>query len=116
MIFYKSELHEEETNTLLEKFGLKDVSNDIEYGSFAYLVGATGKAFHIMKFIDDENHVDVDGLLEMIGVFSSSEKSMIKFALQCFNKSFSDIILADVMWSLDETNTKVVKQAIDIRY
>ena len=49
-----------------------------------------------------------------MGVFSSSEKNMIRFALQCFNSSIDDIKLADIMYSLDNENVKVIKQAIDL--
>ncbi len=54
--------------------------------------------------------------LKLWGFFSTSEQGMIRFALQCFNGSIDDIKLSEVMRSLDDENTKMIKQAIDIRY
>lgn len=115
-IYFKSELHEEQTNLLLEKMGKASLLKDIEYGSFAYIVGATYKVNQIMQTVDENNSIDLDELYNIIGVFSSSEQGMIRFALQCFNSSIDDIKLGDVMRPLDDENTKVIKQAIDIRY
>lgn len=115
-MYFKSDYHEEQTNLLLEKFGKTDVLQDIEYGSFAYIVGATYKAEKIAETIDEDNTIDLDELYEIIGVFSSSEQGIIRFALQCFNSSIDDIKLSDVMRPLDDENTKVIKQAIEIRY
>lgn len=116
MIYFKSDFHEEQTKILLEKFKKEDVLQDIEYGSFSYIVGATYKAKQIAEAIDEDNTIDLDDLYEIIGVFSSSEQGMIRFALQCFNNSIDDIKLGDVMRPLDDENTKVIKQAIEIRY
>ncbi|GAB2560880.1 hypothetical protein [Gracilibacillus alcaliphilus] len=66
------------------------------------------------KAIDVEGSLDVGELYEIMGVFSSSDKNMIRFALQCFNSSIDDIKLADVMHGLDGQNIKVIKQAIDL--
>lgn len=115
-MYFKSDYHEEQTKMLLEKFRKSDVLQDIEYGSFAYIVGATYKAEKIAETIDEDNTIDLDKLYEIIGVFSSSEQGMIRFALQCFNSSIDDIKLSDVMRPLDDENTKVIKQAIEIRY
>lgn len=114
-MYFKSDYHEEQTKMLLKKFRKSDVLQDIEYGSFAYIVGATYKAEKIAETIDEEG-IDLDKLYEIIGVFSSSEQGMIRFALQCFNSSIDDIKLSDVMRPLDDENTKVIKQAIEIRY
>lgn len=115
-IYFKSNLHEELTKLLLEKMGKESLLQNIEYGSFAYVVGATYKVNQIIHTIDDDNNIDLDELYNIMGVFSTSEQGMIRFALQCFNTSIDDIKLSDVMRPLDDENTKVIKQAIDIRY
>lgn len=114
-IFFKDELHKEQTELLLNKFGISSIQEDSYYGTFSYIVGATYKSNHIAKTIYD-CQIDVDEIYEMIKVYSSSEKYMIRFALQCFNGSIDDIRLSDVMHSLDDVNAIVVKQAINIRY
>ena len=115
-LFYKDEVHERQTNEMLEKFCLSSIKQDAECGVFAYIVGAVYKVPHLIECIDNEGSIDLDLLYEKIAVFSSSEKHMIRFALQCFNGSLDDIPLSNVMWSLDAKNTRVIKQAIDIRY
>lgn len=116
MIFFKNDLHEEGTKLLLVKMGKTDVLQDVEYGTFAYIVGAIYKAKQVVKVIDGDGSINLDYLYEIIGVFSSCEQAMIRFALQCFNNSMDDIPLGEVMRSLDNENTKVIKQAIEIRY
>ncbi|AXI00546.1 hypothetical protein DV702_12935 [Sporosarcina sp. PTS2304] len=116
MTYFKSDWHEEETSFLLEKLGVQTLAQDTEYGSFAYVIGATCKAKQIARTIDEEGTIDVDEVHELMGVFSSSEQGMIRFALQCFNNSIDEIPLGEVMRPLDEENTKVIKQAIDLRY
>lgn len=116
MVYYKSDFHEEQTQLLLDKFNLATITQDVEYGALAYVVGATYKATHVLKTIDEYNTIDTDKLHEAMGVFSSSERNMIRFALQLFNGGMDDINLSDVIYSLDSENIKVIKQAIDIRY
>lgn len=85
MIYFKDRLHEEQTNILLEKMGEKSVLQDIEYGSFAYIIGATYKAKDVIKSIDEHNNIDLGLLYDTFSVFNASERVMIRFALQCFN-------------------------------
>jgi len=115
-MYFKDNVHEEQTYALLEMFQVKAITQNIEYGAFAYMVGATYKAKQIMKCIDDDKSINLDKFYKTIGVFSSSEQSMLRFALQCFNSSIDDIKLSDVMRSLDNMNVKAVKQVIDMRY
>ena len=115
-MYYKDKVHEEQVKCLLNKLKLEKISQDIKYGTFAYIVGATYKAKYIMKIIDEDNNIDLDMLYDEIDVYSTSEQHMIRFALQCFNYSIDDIQLGETMRSLDALNTKVIKQAIDIRY
>lgn len=111
-IYFKSEEHEAQMSRLLDKLG----NDSLEYRVFAYIVAATYKADQILKVIDDEGYIDVDEVYDVIGVYSGSERCMIRFGLQCFNGGIDDIKLGDVMRSLDSDNTRVIKQAIDMRY
>lgn len=115
-MYFKDDVHKSQTEFLLQKFGLPDVYSNVEYGSFAYLVGAVYKAKDVVKCFDEFNSIDTERFNKVISVYSSSEKSMLNFALQCFNKSLSDITIADTFWSLDDVNTDILKKAIDIRY
>ncbi len=114
--FYKSDFHREETARLLKRLGQStDITKDVYYGTFAYIVGATYKVSQIWDTVDEDG-IDLERLLETIDPYSVSEKIMIRFALQCFNSRLDDISISDVMRHLDDENTKVIKQAIDIRY
>jgi|SRR5699024_3734119 len=115
-MYFKDEEHKEGLEFLLSKFGLSDVESDVYYGSLAYLVSATGKERKIVKTFKRDGSVDSDKYMEIIQVYSSSEQALLKFALQCFNSRLSKITIADVFYSLDSQNSKVVKQAIEIRY
>ncbi|GAF66428.1 hypothetical protein BTS2_3329 [Bacillus sp. TS-2] len=113
-IFYKSDYHEEQTKLLLNKFDKPSIKSDLEYGVLAYIIGATFKAKNIESTIDNEGSIDLEQLYEIMAVFSSSEKNMIRFSLQCFNKSIDNITLSEVMHGLDDDNVKVIKQAIEL--
>jgi hypothetical protein len=115
-VYYKDEVHEEKTMEILKKFEQTTIHQDVEYGAFAYIIGATYKAEYIIQCIDEDGNIDLDDLFEVMGFFSTSEQGMIRFALQCFNSSIDDIKLSEVMRPLDDENTKMIKQAIDIRY
>lgn len=115
-IYFKDEVHHAQTKKLLTKFRKKNITDDLEYGALSYVVGATYKADYLLQVIDEENTIDLDILYENMKVLSHTEQSMIKFALQLFNHSVNDIKLSDVMRSLDSDNTKVIKQAIEIRF
>lgn len=60
--------------------------------------------------------MDLDILNEAMSVYSSSEISMIRFALQLFSSSLDDITIPEVMRSLDNENEIVIVQAILFRY
>lgn len=115
-MYYKDEMHKEQTMEILKKFGQTTIHQDVEYGAFAYIIGATYKAEYIIQCIDEDGNIDLDDLFEIMGVFSTSEQGMIRFALQCFNGSIDDIKLSEVMRPLDDENMKMIKQAISIRY
>ena len=112
-LVFKDIHHETDFFYLIDK--LNRPLTDREYGSLAYLIAATGKTGALADLFDDEG-VDVPQLQERMGVFSSSERSMIRFGLQLFNSRIDDIKLHDVFWSLDEENAKVIKSVIDYRF
>ena len=112
-LYWKSEQHKEDYEKLMDKLDANP--RDRYRKSFSYLVSATGKAEYLLK------HVDMIGVAskfikEEIEPYSPSERNMILFALQLFNNDMSDIILPDVVLSLDSENYKCVIQAIHIRY
>lgn len=118
MVFkFKSELHKKQTYDLLKKFGKEEITDDKEYGSFAYIVGATYIADSVERAIDeDDRTLDIDKIQEILGVCSGGERRMLRFALQCFNNSLDDITIGEVMSSLDEENKDVICYAIMLRY
>lgn len=110
---FKDESHEADFWFLIEK--VDRPLSDREYGSLMYMIATSGKTDALLDLIDSDG-VDVEILQERMGVFSSSERAMIRFGLQLFNSSIDDIKLADVFWSLDEENVKSVKSVIDYRF
>lgn len=115
-LYFKSDLHKEQTLKILNVFNKLSISSDLYYGCLAYVVGATYKADCLIKAIDEDKTVDLDRLYKNIEILSHSERVMIRFGLQLFNSHFDDIKLSDVMQSLDSDNIKVIKQAIDLFY
>lgn len=115
-VYFKNPEHEQQTKIIMEKFNWPNVPLSVEYTLFAYIVAATGKAKQIVPLIDDDNYIDIDNLYKTIAPYSNSERSMIRFALQCFSSSIDQIPLSDVMCSLDSSNIKVIKYAIDTLY
>lgn len=116
MIYFKSDLHKKHTYNLLKKFNENKLENDVYIGAFAYLVGAVFKADRIEKMIYDDGTIEIEGIYNEIKYYSTSEKAILRFALQLFNSSIDNIMIVDVMQSLDSKNIKAVKQAIDIRF
>lgn len=114
-IYYKDEWHEQETALLLKQMSIQSIQEDLSYGLLAYIIGSVYKAKHLKHALDKDG-VDLDVLLPKLEVYSSSERAMIRFALQCFNGNIDNISLNDVMYNLDENNVRVIKQAIDLRY
>lgn len=122
-MYFKNDYHEKETVQLLKKLGKFDESKsidgnilqDVEYGALAYIIGATYKADFLERAFSTEG-IELEKIYEIIGPYSSAEKGMIRFALQCFNSNMDDIKFSDAMYSLDGENTNVIKQAIDFLY
>ena len=116
-LYFKDQQHEEDSNCFLNAFGKSDFTTDVEYGVLSYVLGAVNKKKDLMLAVDEEMMgIDIEKLYEILDVYSSSERSMIRFGVQCFNASIDDIKLADVVSSLDNENLCVVKTALDLRY
>ncbi|OCX60525.1 hypothetical protein BFM98_20465 [Lysinibacillus sp. AR18-8] len=115
-LYFKSDLHKEQTLKILNVFNQLSISSDLYYGCLAYVVGAIYKADCLIKNIGEDKKVDMDVLFKDMEVLSHSERVMIRFGLQLFNSNLDDIKLSDVMKSLDSDNIKVIKQAIDLFY
>ena len=112
-LFFKDEIHESQFNAILDTVG----ADNIEVTTLAYLTAATYKGKRLIeekalnyKFIDDEK------FLEVIAPYSSSEKGLLRFALQCYNRHYDTITLPEVLQPLDETHHKIVKNALTLRY
>lgn len=114
-LYFKDQQHEEDSNCFLKAFGKSDFTTDVEYGVLSYVLGAVNKKKGLMLAVDEEG-IDIEKLYGILDVYSSSERSMIRFGVQCFNASIDDIKLADVVSSLDNENLRVVKTALDLRY
>lgn len=115
-LYFKDDLHEAQTAELLEKFNLSTIKQDVERGALIYIVGAVYKGSYLIKCIDEYGDIDFDDFYDYIALFSTTEQEMLRFGIQCFNGSIDDIKLSEVMRSLDDRNTVVIKEAINIRY
>lgn len=103
-MYFKSEKHEELFNYYLSTFS----HNEENVFWFSYLVAASGKDFE--KEI--KNGVDDEAMLEKIKVFSSSEKHLIKLALNVFNGS-CEVNLKRMIEAFDEENMKVLREYLN---
>lgn len=86
---------------------------DPYYTSLALLWSATDKD-ELLSCVS--SGVKLDIVEKVIESYSTSEKALIRFGLQCFNEKFDDITLPEVLENLDSKNIAIVKQAIAIRY
>lgn len=114
-MFFKDEYHQKLAEKLMKQFGFNSLEDDREYGAFCYVASATYKEKDLLNIASTEG-IDLDELEQKMGVYSNSERSMIRFGLQLFNSGIDDISLPDVLHSLDEQNEKVIVQSILFRY
>lgn len=109
-MYFKNDEHKELFMSLKEKAGQ---GNDCEYTAAIYVLSAMGKSVekHVqpgaIKFLD---------LFKDAEVWSSSERSLLRLAATLFNASTWPVTIEDVFYSLDEENTRVALQALEIRY
>lgn len=114
-MFFKDEYHQELAVKLMNEFGFQNLEDDREYGAFCYVAAATYKEKDLLSIASPEG-IDLDELEQKMLVYSTSERSMIRFGLQLFNSGIDDIILPEVLSSLDDKNEKVIMQSIIFRY
>lgn len=114
-MYFKDDYHKKTALELMNLFGFDNLEEDKELGSFCYVASATYKFEDLQSVISPEG-LDLDTLEQMILVYSPSEMSMIRFALQLFNQNIDDITIPEVFSSLDEENKKVVLDAIKFKF
>jgi hypothetical protein len=90
-----------------------DQGNDCEYSSALYVLAALGKP--IEKYVQP-GAIEFKKLKQVSRAWSSSEKAMLKLAATLFNNSTWSVRVADVFRHLDEENTRVALQGLEIRY
>lgn len=115
MLYFKDDYHAAETMNLLQKFGYDSIYDSREHTVLCYIIAAIYKGKSLAGCIDEEG-VDLDSFLEKMNVFSSSERDILRFGLQLYNRNIDDIRLPDVMNHLDAENSKVVISAIAFLY
>ena len=109
-MYYKNDEHQKRALAMKSKAGQ---GNDCEYCSAIYVLAALDKSV--------EKHVQLGGI-KFLGLFkdaevwSSSERSLLRLAATLFNASTWPVSVEDVFYSLDEENTRVALQALEIRY
>lgn len=117
-MYFKSRYHEE----LFKIFISKLKCTDRYYTGFAYVAAAIEKET-LLKALDDHS-VDYELLLNMSEAWSNSEKAMLEVAWQMFNgnnlynenevNQFPTI--NSIFTSLDEVNSRIVVEAITMKY
>ncbi len=90
-----------------------DQGNDCEYSSALYVLAALGKP--IEKYVQP-GAIEFKKLKQVSRAWSSSEKALIKLAATLFNSSVWSVKVSDVFRHLDEENTRVALQGLEIRY
>lgn len=114
-LFFKDEIHESQFNDILEAVGT-DINN-IELATLAYLTAATYKGKRLLEEeVFTHRYVDNEKFHEVIAPYSSSEKGLLRFGLQCYNHHLDEITIAEVLYPLDDTNLKIMKSALAFRY
>lgn len=117
-LYYKDELHEKLTFHYSSLMGIS-ISN-LFYDKEAYvscyiLASLTTKRFD--DFIIKGKKIKVRALQKKIGPYSSTEKNMIRFAVQiCCGPNVDGIPLVNVFRGLDSHNVKIIKAAINYLY
>jgi len=110
-MYYKNDEHRDLFLTLKQKAGQGD---DCEYISALYVLAALGKQVATYVQSDDIDFKDL--LTDIVQVGSSSERALARLAASLFNTSTWPISIGYVFRYLDEENTKVALQALEIRY
>jgi hypothetical protein len=108
-MYFRDDRHRDIFLALRQKAG---VGKDCEYDSALYVLSALGKSV-IPNYIDLAT-IKMRALKRVAAPWSSSEKALVNLAAALFGAGKAD--LSDVFWHLDEENTRVALQALEIRY
>lgn len=109
-MYFKNDVHK---NRFLVLKAKAEQGNDCEYSSALYVLAALGKP--VEKHIQP-GAIKFPQLKKASRAWSSSEKALIKLAATLFNYSSWPAKIGDIFYHLDEENTKVALQALEIRY
>lgn len=109
-MYFKSDEHKKLFLALKDKAGQGD---DCEYTAALYVLAALGKP--IEKYVQP-GAIEFKKLKQVSRAWSSSEKALIKLAATLFNSSVWSVKVSDVFRHLDEENTRVALQGLEIRY
>ena len=111
MLYFKSEMHEQGMEQLIQAFGADEVA-DRHIVSISYLIAAVGKEKSLLPYIDEVG-IDMEGFEQKLLVFSGSEQQMIRFGLQLYNHELDDITFPEVVEGLDQENQAALLSVIE---
>lgn len=114
-MYFKDDVHKENTYDLLSAFKRNTLEEDRDIGTFCYIASAVYKHEDIAPLVGIGG-INMEGIEEKLLFYSNSEQAMIRFAIQHISDHLDDITLPEVMRSLDEENKKVILTAIQFRY
>ena len=109
-MYFKNDAHQKQALTMKNKAGQGD---DCEYTAALYVLAALGKP--IEKYVQP-GAIEFKKLIQASKAWSTSEKALIKLAATLFNSSVWSVKVSDVFRHLDEENTRVALQGLEIRY
>lgn len=109
-MYFKDDKHKELFLALKQKAGQ---GNDCEYTAALYVLSALGKP--IEKYVQP-GAIEFKKLKQVSRAWSSSERALIKLAATLFNAARSPAYIDEVFYSLDEENTRVALQGLELRY
>ena len=109
-MYFKSDDHKKLFLALKQKAGQGD---DCEYTAALYVLSTLGKP--ILKYIQPDG-IEFSSLFNDSIAWSSSERALIKLAAALFNAARSPAYIDEVFYSLDEENTRVALQGLELRY
>ena len=110
-LYFKNDDHEKLLFHYAQLMGIK-FTDESEYAGCYILASLTYKRFD--DFIVKGKRLKARSLQKEIVPYSTTEKNMIRFAIQLISGPNADgIPLVNVFTHLDQSNTKVIKSAID---
>lgn len=113
-LYFKNDDHEKLLFHYSSLMGIK-FTDESAYAGCYILASLVYKRFD--DFIVKGKHLKVRSLQKEIGAYSTTEKNMIRFAIQLISGPNADgIPLVNVFNFLDDSNTRVIKSAINYVY